>query len=104
MVEITSHEETNLLNAIIPIELHHWIGLHDLESPGFFVWQFSKTPVIYTNWGRTQTVIEPYPLGTCVNLGDVWNLFGHQWYATDSGCNVNKHALCESDNLSLKKQ
>ena len=102
LAEITSQEETDLLNGIIPDELHHWIGLHDIGTPGHFYWQYSKQPVIYSNWGRTQAVVEPYPFNTCVNLGDVWNQFGHQWYATDSGCGAMKHALCEADNFSMK--
>ena len=52
MAEITSQEEQDVLDLILPTitNWYHWIGLNDLASPGNFKWQNSYAPATFTNW------------------------------------------------------
>ena len=95
LAEITSKEETDLLNMFILAEQYHWIGLNDLASPGNWRWQHSYVSANYTNWRQGQ----PNESSTCAlidpNYEQTWADYDCLESSYSSG---NIHALCEAYN------
>ena len=81
MVEIDSSEEQDAIaEQMSSLELRHkdfWIGLHDIDQEGDWVWYISQRPVDagFVNWapGSPDDYEQKEDCATLININGEWN-------------------------------
>merc|ERR1712107_114342 len=101
LAEFKSGYEENIVEQILPLDRHYWIGLNEISHIGTWRWSESHSVAEYTNWATHQPDYDQ--TDNCVfrsmqeyeSLSPGWHNLGCElssWY-------VNIHALCESSEV-----